>query len=58
MINPSAYGWIDKFFIEQKTSEQSIVANDETFYLQTRATGFIFGHIIGFDTVKPIPITE
>ena len=58
MINPSAYGWIDKFFIEQKTSEQSIVANDETFYLQTRATGFIFGHIIGFDTVKPIPIRE
>ena len=58
MINPSAYGWIDKFFIEQKTTEQPILVSDETFYLQTRATGFIFGHIVSFDTIIPIPITE
>jgi hypothetical protein len=57
MINPSAPGWIDKFFNEQKTSEQSIDPNEEEFYLKTRATGFIFGHIVSFDTVKTIPIT-
>ena len=57
MINPSAPGWIEKFFIEQKT-EHPIIVSEEDFYLRTRATGFIFGHIISFDTVKPIPITE
>ena len=58
MINPSAFGWIDKFFIEQKTSEQIFMVSEEEFYLQTRATGFIFGHIISFDTLKPIPLKE
>lgn len=58
MINPSAPGWIDKFFIEQKPSEQLTMVSEEEFYLRTRATGFIFGHIISFDTIKPIPITE
>jgi len=57
MINPSAPGWIDKFFIEQKTSEQAVMVSEEDFYANTRKTGFIFGHIIGFDTVYPIPIT-
>lgn len=58
MINPSAHGWIDKFFIEQKTSGQPFMDSEEAFYIRTRATGFIFGHIVSFDTVKPIPITE
>ena len=58
MINPSAHGWIDKFFIEQKTSMQPFMDFDQAFYIRTRATGFIFGHIVSFDTVKPIPITE
>jgi hypothetical protein len=58
MINPSAHGWIDKFFIEQKTSEKPIMVSQEEFYLRTRATGFIFGHIVSFDAIKPIPITE
>lgn len=57
MINPSAPGWIDKFFIEQKTSMNAIDQTDEAFYLNTRATGFIFGHIIGFDTLPIIPIS-
>jgi hypothetical protein len=56
MINPSAPGWIDKFFIEQKTSGQPLMEPEEEFYTRTRATGFIFGHIISFDTVKPIPV--
>ncbi|MDI1318011.1 LETM1-related biofilm-associated protein [Flavobacterium sp.] len=58
MINPSALGWIDKFFNEQKTSQQRIELTEEEFYLKTRSTGFIFGHIINFDTDKPIPIFD
>ena len=58
MINPSAPGWIEKFFIEQKTAEQPFVLSEYDFYIRTRATGFIFGHIVSFDTVNPIPITE
>lgn len=58
MINPSAPGWIDKFFIEQKTAMQPDIDSDVEFYLRTRATGFIFGHIVSFDTPKPVPITD
>lgn len=58
MINPSAPGWIDKFFVEQKTIGSELSTNEVGFYIQTRATGFIFGHIIGFDTTTPIPIKE
>lgn len=58
MINPSAIGWIDKFFIEQESTEQVILSSEQSFYLKTRATGFIFGHIISFDTSNPIPIKD
>lgn len=58
MINPSAFGWIDKFFVEQETTHQNFMVSEEDFYLRTRATGFIFGHIIGFDSVKPITIKD
>lgn len=57
MINPSAPGWIEKFFIEQKTVEHPCVLTEEEFYIRTRATGFIFGHIVSFDTEKEIPIS-
>ena len=54
MINPSASGWIDKFFLEQKFSEEIIATNMDIFYQKIRNTGFIYGHIISFDTAKPI----
>ncbi|MDI5899360.1 LETM1-related biofilm-associated protein [Flavobacterium yafengii] len=54
MINPSASGWIDKFFIEQKISEKTVSKTTDTFYQKVRETGFIYGHIITFDTVNPI----
>lgn len=54
MINPSAPGWIDKFFIEQPISKENSLENKASFYLKTRNTGFIYGHIIAFDTVNPI----
>ncbi|TDD74183.1 LETM1-related biofilm-associated protein [Flavobacterium caseinilyticum] len=54
MINPSASGWIDKFFAEQKFSEQNISTTTDIFYQKVRNTGFIYGHIIAFDTVNRI----
>jgi hypothetical protein len=50
MINPSATGWIDKFFLKQKTSLLSHEAYSNTFYKKVRETGFIYGHIVSFDT--------
>ncbi|WP_426064703.1 LETM1-related biofilm-associated protein [Flavobacterium sp. DSP2-3-1] len=54
MINPSAPGWIDKFFSEQKFSKETVSKTADTFYQKVRNTGFIYGHIIAFDTVATI----
>lgn len=54
MINASASGWIDKFFIKQSTSEKPALDYPETFYKRIRSTGFIYGHIISFNTRNPI----
>ena len=54
MINPSASGWIDKFFTEQKFSKETVSNTPDTFYHQVRETGFIYGHIISFKTRSPI----
>ncbi|MFV5689439.1 LETM1-related biofilm-associated protein [Flavobacterium sp. ZT3R25] len=54
MINPSASGWIDKFFIEQKFSKETVSKTTDSFYQKVRSTGFIYGHIIIFETVSPI----
>ena len=54
MINPSASGWIDKFFTEQKFLKETVSNTPDTFYYQVRETGFIYGHIISFKTRSPI----
>ncbi|CAM4149983.1 LETM1-related biofilm-associated protein [Flavobacterium antarcticum] len=54
MINASASGWIDKFFAEQGTSKALVKDYPESFYERIRSTGFVYGHIISFDTQKPI----
>lgn len=54
MINPSAPGWIDKFFIKQKFSAQTVSKTSESFYLKVRKTGFIYGHIVSLDTINTI----
>ncbi len=54
MINASASGWIDKFFLEQGVSKTLLTDYPETFYNKIRATGFVYGHIISFDTQNPI----
>ncbi len=54
MINPSASGWIDKFFLTQKFSVETVPVNLDLFYNQVRKTGFIYGHIVSFETPSPI----
>jgi hypothetical protein len=54
MINPSAPGWIDKFFITQKHLEPAVPMTGDVFYDKIRKTGFIYGHIISFETASPI----
>ena len=54
MINPSATGWIDKFFLKQKSSLPPVEIQPNTFYKNVRKTGFIYGHIVSFDTQFPI----
>ena len=56
MINPSAPGWIDKFFSEQNFSEVIPFETTDSFYYKVRETGFIYGHIISIDSEIPIPI--
>ena len=50
MINPSASGWIDKFFLKQKSSLFPAETQPNIFYKKVRETGFIYGHIVSFDT--------
>ena len=57
MINPSASGWIDKFFSRQRFSKETVSETPDTFYQKVRNTGFIYGHIIAFDTVNTIETT-
>mgnify|MGYP003575768316 FL=1 len=54
MINPSAQGWIEKFFAEQKHLQLPVVGYSLEFYTNTRSTGFIYGHVVSFDTPLPI----
>lgn len=54
MINPSASGWIDKYFSKQKLSEKILSADTDLFYQKIRKTGFIYGHIVSFETDVPI----
>lgn len=58
MINPSVHGWIDKFFIEQKSVSQLNFDNSIDFYIKIRNTGFIFGHNVSFIVINPIEFTH
>lgn len=49
MINPSATGWIDKFFTKLKLSEHFPSETEDCYYQKLRDTGFIYGHIISFE---------
>src|SRR3970282_2267035 len=50
MINPSALAWIDRYILKQKLAEQTVYESPELFYQSIRKTGFIYGHIVSFET--------
>ncbi len=54
MINPSAPGWIAKYFTKQKLSDQALAMSTDLFYQKIRNTGFIYGHIASFETTATI----
>lgn len=51
MINPSAGGWIDKFFGTLK-GKPSAYENSHAFYRAIRDTGFIYGHVVSFNNLN------
>lgn len=50
MINPSAAGWIDKYFLKANPSGFE-VSSPETYYLKVRDTGFIYGHVVSLNGI-------
>lgn len=54
MINPSAQGWVDKFFSKYYLLNSSYLYNTKDFYCRTRETGFIYGHVVSIDTLEPL----
>ncbi len=46
MINPSVFGWFDKYISELELSAQSTRILNERYYSDLRNTGFIYGHVI------------
>ncbi|MEC4048634.1 LETM1-related biofilm-associated protein [Flavobacterium sp. SUN046] len=58
MINPSANGWIDKYFVEQTNIHDLTSINNLSIYKEIRETGFIYGHIIGINSKPTIDISQ
>jgi len=50
MINPSASGWIDKFFGTLK-GKLPVYQDSHAFYRAIRDTGFTYGHVISFSNL-------
>jgi len=50
MINPSANGWIDKYFVEQNPLFDCMTIDSLSFYKNIRKTGLIYGHIISINS--------
>ncbi len=56
MINPSANGWIDKFFLTENPAAFDVNENLVTYYENVRKTGFIYGHIVSISHTSQINI--
>jgi hypothetical protein len=54
MINPSANGWIDKFFAKNQDNFIDFEGNYLSFYEDCRATGFIYGYVVNFQLQNQI----
>ena len=58
MINPSANGWIKKFFSENKSNYKDYSNDLLTFYHDVRTSGFIYGHVIHINLVNPTDTSQ
>ncbi len=58
MVNPSANGWIDKFFSENGVQLQTSFPSDVALYLNVRQTGFIYGHVVEIFPTLTLDISQ
>lgn len=58
MINPSANGWIDKFFAENQNNFLDFQQNTLSFYENCRATGFIYGYVVRYQLQNQIDTSK
>lgn len=58
MINPSANGWINKFFSENKSNYKDYDNDLLAFYHDVRNSGFIYGHVIHINLVNPTDTSQ
>jgi len=49
MINPSINGWIEKFFSENNSNFIAYSGNYNSFYKDTRNSGFIYGYVVSLN---------
>ena len=54
MINPSANGWIDKFFSKNRDNFIDFKGDQLSFYENCRKTGFIYGYVVNFQLKENI----
>lgn len=58
MINPSANGWIDKFFQEQGKLMTNNFTDELSLYKNIRQTGFIYGHVVQINPSLTLDISH
>lgn len=58
MINPSANGWIDKYFAEQTSKFTCSALDTLSFYKNIRKTGFVYGHIVSINNNSEATISQ
>jgi hypothetical protein len=58
MINPSANGWIDKFFAKNQDNFIDFNGDYLSFYKSCRKTGFIYGYVVNFQLKENLNTTK
>ena len=58
MINPSANGWIDKFFAKNQDNFIDFQGDYLSFYESCRKTGFIYGYVVNFQLKENLNTTK
>ncbi len=57
MINPSINGWIEKFFVENDSNFIDYSNDSNSFYLDIRKSGFIYGHVVDLNLKSAIDLS-